>query len=89
MEIGTQEQKKEQAGTGWNKWGYGVFTLAGILFTFFGSDASQGPMFMALALIFDPFDQSQQWNERPRWQRAWLIAHLGLSAAALGYVIAQ
>lgn len=87
MESCTQEQ--EQAGTTWNKWGYGVFTLAGIVFTFVGSDATQGPMFMALALVFDPFDQSQPWKERPRWQRAWLIAHLGLSAAALGYVIAQ
>jgi hypothetical protein len=87
MESCTQEQK--QASTKWNKWGYGVFTLAGIVFTFVGSDATQGPMFMALALVFDPFDQSQPWKERPRWQRAWLIAHLGLSAAALGYVMAQ
>ncbi len=71
----------------WNRVGYIAFTIAGILFTFWGSDRTQGPMFMALALIFDPYDQSVKWNERPRWTKVLLIAHLGLAAALLGYVI--
>jgi hypothetical protein len=73
----------------WNRFGYIAFTLAGILFTFWGSDRTQGPMFMALALIFDPYDQSAKWNERPRWMKALLIGHLGLAAALLGYVMAR
>ena len=34
----------------WNRVGYIAFTIAGILFTFWGSDPTQGPMFLALAL---------------------------------------
>lgn len=71
----------------WSRVGYIAFTIAGILFTFWGSDPTQGPMFLALALIFDPYDQSVKWNERPRWTKVLLIAHLGLAAALLGYVI--
>ncbi len=73
----------------WNRVGYIAFTLAGIAFTFWGSDRTQGPMFMALALVFDPYDQSVPWNERPRWMKLLLIGHLGLAAALLGYVMAR
>jgi hypothetical protein len=31
----------------WNRVGYSVFTLAGIGFTFWGSDPIQGPMYQA------------------------------------------
>jgi hypothetical protein len=73
----------------WNRVGYIAFTLAGILFTFWGSDRTQGPMFLALALVFDPYDQTVPWNERPRWMKLLLIGHLGLAAALLGYVLAR
>jgi hypothetical protein len=73
--------------TNLNRWGYAAFTLAGILFSFWSSDPTQGPMFMALALIFDPYEQTVPWNERPRWVKVMLYAHLGVAAALLGYVI--
>jgi hypothetical protein len=75
--------------TKWNRVGYIAFTVAGIIFTFWGSDRTQGPLFMALALIFDPYDQSVKWNERPRWMKGLLIVHLGLAAAMLGYVMGR
>lgn len=59
----------------WNIVGYLAFTIAGLLFTVWGSDSTQGPMFMALALIFDPYDQSVKWGDRPWWVRAWLLVH--------------
>ena len=37
-----------------------------------------------IALAFDPFDDAQPWKERPIWQRAWLLVHLALTAAAFG-----
>lgn len=46
-------------------------------------------MFMALALVFDPYDQAVPWNERPRWMKLLLIGHLGLAAALLGHVMAS
>lgn len=75
--------------TNLNRWGYAAFTLAGIFFSFWGSDATQGPMFMGLALIFDPYDQTVKWSERPRWIKILLIAHLGVAAALLGYVMTR
>lgn len=68
----------------WNRVGYLVFTLAGILFTFWGSDRTQGPMFMALALIIDPYDQSVPWNESPVRSKGLPSAHLGLVTAGPG-----
>jgi hypothetical protein len=44
---------------------------------------------MGIALIFDPFDPTVAWKERPIWQRAWLFFHLGIAAALLGYGISQ
>jgi hypothetical protein len=73
----------------WNRVGYIAFTIAGILFAFWGSDRTQGPMFLALALVFEPYDQSVPWQERPRWVKLLLIGHLGLAAALLGYVMAR
>jgi hypothetical protein len=43
---------------------------------------------MGIALIFDPFDQTVSWKDRPIWQRAWMLIHLGVAAAFLGYGIA-
>ena len=44
-------------------------------------------MFFGIALAFDPFDQAQSWKERPVWQKVWLLVHLALVAALLGYEI--
>ena len=43
---------------------------------------------MGIALVFDPFNQAVSWKDRPIWQRAWLLIHLGVAAAFLGYGIA-
>lgn len=43
---------------------------------------------MAIALIFDPFNQATPWGQRPVWQRAWLIVHLGVAAGLFGYGVA-
>jgi hypothetical protein len=40
-----------------------------------------------IGLAFDPFDQEQKWNDRPTWQKAVLIIHLGLVAAMFGFGI--
>ena len=69
----------------WSRWAYGIFTLAGLLFWLLGDDRSMAFTFLALAPIADPFDQRVGWKERPLWQRAWLVVHLGLTAAALGW----
>mgnify|MGYP006893314566 FL=1 len=42
---------------------------------------------LGIGLAFDPFDQEQKWNDRPTWQKAVLIIHLGLVAAMFGFGI--
>lgn len=33
---------------------------------------------LGIALAFDPFNPAQSWNERPSWQKLFLIVHLAL-----------
>jgi hypothetical protein len=49
----------------------------------------EAAMMLGIALAFDPFDTNQPWNERPMWQKAWLILHLGICAACLGFEIGK
>jgi hypothetical protein len=63
--------------------GYLVFTLAGLYFAFLSNDPSQGPLFLGLALVFDPYDQAVKWSERPFWVRALLLAHCIVAIIAL------
>ncbi len=68
-----------------NKWAYGIFTLSGLVFWLVSKDRSLAATFLGIALVADPFDQSQTWSKRPLWRRAWLVVHLALTAAAFGY----
>ncbi len=42
---------------------------------------------MGIALIFDPFDQAVKWQDRPMWQRAWLIVHVAIVFGLFGYAM--
>jgi asparagine N-glycosylation enzyme membrane subunit Stt3 len=57
-----------------NRMAYVVMLLVGIIFLFL-KDWSQGTVFISLALVFNPFDQSITFNQRPLFQKIWLIAH--------------
>ncbi len=56
---------------------YGAFVLLCLYFFLTGSYADAASN-LGIALIFDPFDQTVRWDQRPRWQRVWLMAHLGI-----------
>ena len=71
----------------WNRWAYLAFTLTGIVFWLVSDDRTLPITFLGIALVADPFDQQVTWSERPLWQRAWLLVHIGLAAAALGWAI--
>jgi len=67
----------------YNILGYAAFSLAGLYFAFLSNDPSQGPMFLGLALIFDPYDQSVKWGERPLWVRSLLVVHCTVAIISL------
>ncbi len=73
--------------TPFNKFLYIGFLLLGLFQSFFSKDYMQAASSMGIALAFDPFNTDQKWNERPTWQKAILIIHLGLVAAMFGFGI--
>jgi hypothetical protein len=73
--------------TKFNKILYIGFIIVGLFQAFFSKDYIQAASSIAIALIFDPFNQEQKWNDRPTWQKAILIIHLVLAAAMLGFGI--
>ena len=70
-----------------NKFLYIGFLLLGLFQAFFSKDYMQATASLGIALAFDPFNQEQKWNDRPTWQKAVLIIHLGFVAAMFGFGI--
>jgi hypothetical protein len=71
----------------YNRLGYGAFLFLAAYYAFVNADFVEAASAMGIALIFDPFNQETPFNKRPKWQQAWLIVHLGLAAASLGFGI--
>lgn len=67
----------------YNKAAYVVFVIAAIGFACV-KNFSEAFTFWGLALIFDPFDTKMRFNDRPRYQRWWLIVHVSIALIALG-----
>ncbi|MDX2003462.1 MAG: hypothetical protein SFW35_13590 [Chitinophagales bacterium] len=73
-----------------NKPGYAIFVLAGLVFMIASRDFNNGALFFSLALVFDPFDPNVPWKERPLYQKVWLIVHLLLAIALFsGFLISE
>jgi hypothetical protein len=78
IQLGSKTQKTKITA---NTVAYAAFTFVGIIFMCM-KDTSQAVIFFGLALVFDPFDQTVRWNDRPLYQRIWLFAHLLLALGA-------
>lgn len=75
-----KQTKVKQVPKNINKAAYLIFIAAGIGFLI-AKDLSQAVVFWGLALVFDPFNISQPFQQRPLYQKCWLIAHLGITLA--------
>lgn len=73
--------------TAFNKYLYIGFVILGIYQAIANQDYIQAASSLGIGMAFDPFNPEQKWTERPIWQKAALIIHLGLCAAFLGYEI--
>jgi len=56
---------------------YSGFLLMGIYFLA-TKDISSAMSNLGIGLIFDPFDQKVSWQQRPDYQKIWLIVHLSV-----------
>ena len=69
---------------GINRFMYGGFVVLAVVMLATGNWMT-GVSNLGIALIFDPFDTKQPFKERPRWQQVWLVVHVCVLFAALGY----
>lgn len=67
--------------------GYLAFTLAGLYFAFLSNAPSQGPLFLCLAMVFDPYDPLVKWAERPLWVRGLLLVHCTVAILAFVWLL--
>ncbi len=85
MKTNAHSSEKENAkGLNINKPAYAIMTAIGVIYLIL-KDWSTASIMISLALVFDPFDVSIKWTNRPLWQRAWLILHLIFSLSLLTY----
>jgi hypothetical protein len=42
---------------------------------------------LGIALVFDPFNANVKWQNRPTYQKVWLIAHVTFTFAGFLYLI--
>ncbi|MBN8578709.1 MAG: hypothetical protein J0L66_17345 [Cytophagales bacterium] len=71
---------------GFNRFMYGLFVVLSIYFWATNQFTSAFTN-LGLALIFDPFKQEVSWQNRPRYQKVWLIVHLIVLFGLVGYTI--
>jgi hypothetical protein len=68
-----------------NRMAYGAFLILGIYFALFSKDYPSALGNFGIALVFDPFDQTVKFPERPLYQKIWLITHASL--AIVGFIL--
>jgi hypothetical protein len=73
--------------TPYTRYIYAGFILLALYYTFIQNDYSSAAIQLGIALAFDPFNPDQKWQDRPFWQKAWLIVHLALTAALFGLAV--
>ncbi len=66
-----------------NKPLYAMFILLAA-YQVFNQNYVDGAATLGIGLAFDPFKVEQPWQERPRWQKVWLLVHLALAALLFG-----
>ncbi len=68
-----------------NRWAYILYIVL-VVYLVFKGDYDWALTNMGIALVFDPFDASVKWQDRPRYQRAWLIVHVAIMVAGFAYI---
>jgi len=70
-----------------NRFLYTLFVVLSVYFLVITNDISSAMTNLGLALVFDPFDQKVMWADRPMYQRAWLLIHVGVVFALFVWML--
>ncbi len=65
---------------------YGLFLVL-VIYSTIAGHYDDAVINLGIALIFDPFDTTVRWNDRPIYQRVWLLAHLLILFAGFFWII--
>jgi hypothetical protein len=68
-----------------NRYAYILF-MGLVIYLVFKGDYDWALTNMGVALVFDPFDASVKWQDRPRYQKAWLLIHVAIMAIGFVYI---
>lgn len=75
MTVTNENSKPKDLTFKYNRFLYSAFVVLSVYFLITQQwDSAMSNL--AIALIFDPFDQKVMWQNRPLYQRVWLIVHL-------------
>lgn len=88
MNAPVTENKPRDISPQFNRFAYGLAVLTGLYFMIF-SNFNDGVAMLGLALVFDPFNQKQPFDQRPMYQRVWLIVHALSTLGLFIYMIAR
>ena len=69
-----------------NRYAYILFLVL-VVYLIIIKDYEMALTNMGIALVFDPFDATVKWQDRPRYQRVWLITHVAITFLGLGYIL--
>lgn len=69
-----------------NRYAYALYMVL-VLYLFIKCDYEWAFTNMGIALVFDPFNPAVKWQQRPLYQRIWLLVHLALTFAGLIYIL--
>jgi hypothetical protein len=69
-----------------NRFAY-LLCLVLVAYLFVKGDTEWAISNLGVALVFDPFDAKVKWQDRPYYQKAWLIVHLALTFAGFLYLV--
>ena len=69
-----------------NRYAYTLFLVL-VVYLIIVKDYEMAVTNMGIALVFDPFDATVKWQDRPSYQRVWLITHVAIAFIGLGCLL--
>ena len=69
-----------------NRLCYGLYLLL-VAYLLIVGDYEWAIASLGIALVFDPFDASVKWSDRPRYQKVWLLCHLTFTFAGFFFLL--
>lgn len=69
-----------------NRYAYIAYMVL-VIFLFIKGDYEWAFTNLGIALVFDPFDPTVKWQQRPMYQKVWLLVQVALTFAGLAYIL--